>query len=216
MYLSTTISQRDRRLLTLVGVFGIAALSLRFLILPAWERGQELTEQIDGATALREERRIQLHELDYLDAAIERQRALREKAAAPYYGILTNWEIDDRITALLLAHGLFPEELSLTGAALGLPQPYLYAVKTPAEASEETPAEGAVSYVYLGTAELAATGELEQWQGFLDEVEADPSLRLLRFAVNEERYVTAGEETVTAQRIDCTIEIYMCGEEDAP
>lgn len=205
MRLELSVSERDKRLLMLTGIAGILMLSGRFLIHPAFERGQELEYAITEISAVHEERQTRMSELEDLDEAITRQCLALDEASKPYYKPLAAWEMDALITELAVKHGLFPESLSLTEAVPGMVEPYIFA---PEEEPPETSLED--GGILLAKARLEASGEAAQWQGFLDDVARNyPGLRVTHVEVSPQSAGTGGSDF--ADRIVCVLEIYMCG-----
>ena len=237
------VSERDKRLLRLVLCFGIAALCLRFLLVPAIERHGELSDRLDSVQTQQEEWQAAIDSLSHLDQDIADRTATRSQASAPYYeGKLETRQMDDLITELELAQGLFPQSLTLTEAAPGSVAAYVSAVDAQAAPEEETgtrssdiesaaanaeqsgednadtsdSGEATPSYVYVGTATLQAQGSLTSWVNFLDAVETKyDGLRVTSFQVSDKTYLTDGTETANTELITCTLDIYMCvpGEE---
>lgn len=237
------VSERDKRLLRLVLCFGIAALCLRFLLVPAIERHGELSDRLDSVQTQQEEWQAAIDSLSHLDQDIADRTATRSQASAPYYeGKLETRQMDDLITELELAQGLFPQSLTLTEAAPGSVAAYVSAVDAQAAPQEETgtrssdiesaaanaeqsgedntdaadSGEATPSYVYVGTATLQAQGSLTSWVNFLDAVETKyDGLRVTSFQVSDKTYLTDGTETANTELITCTLDIYMCvpGEE---
>lgn len=133
------VSERDKRLLRLVLCFGIAALCLRFLLVPAIERHGELSDRLDSVQTQQEEWQAAIDSLSHLDQDIADRTATRSQASAPYYeGKLETRQMDDLITELELAQGLFPQSLTLTEAAPGSVAAYVSAVDAEAAPEEET------------------------------------------------------------------------------
>lgn len=222
MHLDTNISEKDKRLLMYVAIAAVVALMVRFLIMPAMDRTQELEEAIDSAATTREERRIRLHELEYLDEAIEQRQKELDEVSAPYYTPMATREMDDLITGLVIKHGMFPERLSLSEAEPGMTPAYLYQMGTadaegapdgeaPMEPAAEAFLEMTPDYLLLATAEMEVSGDLSGWYALLDDLtQLYPSLRVTMFDITEERYVTEEMETFITNRIKCELELYMC------
>ena len=237
------VSERDKRLLRLVLCFGIAALCLRFLLVPAIERHGELSDRLDSVQTQQEEWQAAIDSLSHLDQDIADRKTTRSQASAPYYeGKLETRQMDDLITELELAQGLFPQSLTLTEAAPGSVAAYVSAVDAEAAPEEETgtrssdiesaaanaeqsgedstdaadSGEATPSYVYVGTATLQAQGSLTSWVNLLDAVETKyDGLRVTSFQISDKTYLSDGTETANTELITCTLDIYMCvpGEE---
>ena len=71
-------------------------------------------------------------------------------------------------------------------------------------------------YVYIGTATLRARGSVEQWESFLDRLQAQYSgLRIVSFDIAEATYLSADLTQVSDNSITCDLEFYMCAEQEA-
>ena len=133
------VSERDKRLLRLVLCFGIAALCIRFLLLPAIEKHGALSDSLDAVQTQQEEWQAAIDSLSHLDQDIADRQTTRSQVSAPYYeGKLETRQMDDLITELELAQGLFPQSLTLTEAAPGSVAAYVSAVDAEAAPQEET------------------------------------------------------------------------------
>lgn len=207
MRLEISVSERDKRLLMLTGITAILTLSVRFLIYPAFERGKKLEHDIDKISAVYDERRARMNERKNLDELVARQRLALDEASKSYSKPLAGWEMDALITGLAVRHGLFPENLSLTNAAPGMVEPYIFAPsEEPSEDSTEVPIED--GGVLLANARLETSGEPAQWKAFLNDVAQNyPSLRVTHFEVSPGGGRTGEPEL--AGRIVFNLEIYM-------
>ncbi len=206
MRLVISNGERDRRLLAVTCAVGAFALSVRFLLWPAFTRGRELKQAIEAASAGCAERRARISALAGLDGAAARRGLVLEAVSGPYYKPMAAWEMDALITGLALKHGLIPERLTLTGAAPGTASPYLSQPEP--DGTEETE-----DYIQVANAQLEAGGEAARWQDFLDDVAWNyPGLRVTGFEVVDR---AAGPEApASGGGFRCGLEIYMCGEAD--
>ncbi len=207
------LTQRDKRLLALVGCAAVAVLCWRFLISPALKMKQDLDLEIEQLSLALSEQKREIAALEPRKEATAQRSAELAEASRSCYAPLETREMDNIITGLLLDSRLFPESLSLTGSRPNLPEPYLF------DQSEEA-REGADTqeYISVGTARLIARGSEEHWRAFLDGAARRPGLRVVRFSMEKQTYAKSDRETVTDNRIDCTLEFYMCenGEETRP
>lgn len=228
-----TVTERDKRLLRLVLILAAVVISVRFLILPALDRREELESRLADVTAQRQEWEEQIALLDTIDDTIAQNEARRDEVSQPFYRTkLETRQMDDIITELELDSGLFPETLDLTEPAPGTAAAYVpggadqTVQSAPAEddtsAAEDETTDGAGDgaqpqapadprYVYIGTASLGARGGMEQWLSFLDRAEAaGVKLRTTSFQISEATYIADSAVSLTTDRITCTMELYMC------
>ena len=222
MRLEFTISKREGLLLMLTVTAAIVVFSVRFLILPALARGRELKNNVEETAARYSEQQKCIGDVPDTEKAIEQQRLLLDKYSAPYDTALESWELDARITGLLLKHGMSPESLTLTESKPGIAAPYFLSVPDevlePPIPSETEEGNGFLETrlpILLTNIELEAGGETTQWQSFLDDIVwHHPSLRVTHFTVSS---IDNGEETDNEKsmvRFTCGLEFY--GISDAP
>lgn len=202
--MTVSMTERDKKLLMLVGCAVVVAVCLQYLILPALESRQELELELEAAMIQQQQWEQQLLVLDYIDGAIADNEESRRAGSAPYYGALETREMDDIITGLALSHELFPQALTLTEAVPGAVPDYLGAPPD----SQETAVQG---YVYIGRASLEVQGSEDSWRQLLDDVlENYPGLRITAFEIEEVTYIEGSSRTVNTNRITCAMDIYMC------
>ncbi len=203
-----SVSSRDKKLLMWTSIAALLTGFWQFAYRPLLDERGELRSAVEEAEAARGEQLFKIRELDVLDETVAAREEARREAAAPYYDLLETHEMDGIVTGLLLKHGLFPESLRLEEGKPELPEPYR-------RAPEE---DGEGEFVHTATAVLRASGPVESWNAFLDEVvNEQPGLRVVCFDRTDEAYLLDGQSEVQIRsRIDCTLEIYMCGEKAEP
>lgn len=136
-----TISERDKRLLYLLVCALTLLLFVRFGILPAIERAGVLEEELGTAEQTKAEMELQIATLNTLDLQIENARKQLADKNAKFYTKMTNDELDDLITGIVLQQNLsavsmriieakaepvtayFASMLAQTQAAAGTEQP---------------------------------------------------------------------------------------------
>lgn len=232
-----TITERDKGLLRLVLSAAVLLVSAQYLILPALSTRGELETEKENVSLQKQEYEQRIALLDTIDQTIADNRKTLKAASKPYYDRrLETREMDDILSDLELKSGLFPESLSMVEAAPGSLRAYL----APEETEEQTAATDAKAeldaqdggtdaaqpsagaspseprYVYIGTATLRARGSVEQWESFLDRLQAQYSgLRIVSFDIAEATYLSADLTQVSDNSITCDLEFYMCAEQEA-
>lgn len=220
-----TITERDKGLLRLVLSAAVLLIGAQYLILPALSTRGELESEKEMVSLQKQEYEQRIAILDTIDQTIADNRKTLKAASKPYYDRkLETREMDDILSDLELKSGLFPESLSMVEAAPGSLRAYL----APEETEEQTAATDAKAeldaqpspseprYVYIGTATLRARGSVEQWESFLDRLQAQYSgLRIVSFDIAEATYLSADLTQVSDNSITCDLEFYMCAEQEA-
>ncbi len=233
-----TITERDKGLLRLVLSAAVLLIGAQYLILPALSTRGELESEKEMVSLQKQEYEQRIAILDTIDQTIADNRKTLKAASKPYYDRkLETREMDDILSDLELKSGLFPESLTMVEAAPGSLRAYLAPEETEQQTTTTTDAKAELDaqdggadaaqppvgaspseprYVYIGTATLRARGSVEQWEGFLDRLQAQYSgLRIVSFDIAEATYLAADLTRVSDNSITCDLEFYMCVEQEA-
>lgn len=204
--MTLTMTERDKRLLMIVGCALVILACFQYMIRPALDEREELYAELDELTNTRYAWEAEIAILPGLDPAIAEGEQARTEAEAPYYTALETREIDDIITRLVLAHGLFPQSLILTEPTPGSVADYVHAEVTTLR-PQMSP-----RYVKIATAKLEMQGAVEDWVKMLDEINASfPGLRVTGFSIEDVTFIGATGESETASLIVAELEVYTRG-----
>ena len=96
-----TITQRDKKLLVFLAVFLIVTGFLRFGIIPAWEKGTRLQEQISQADASSASVESAISLYSSLQGQYETLSGNWEEVSEDFYHIMSSQEIDRMLNGIL-------------------------------------------------------------------------------------------------------------------
>lgn len=197
------LTEHDIRLLKFSGCILAVFLIIRFLLMPGLERFQENLVQRDMLDETISEMQASIDGIPLLEQGIERRRSRLEELSSVYYGCLENRQVDELLTGIALEHGLFPLSLSMEGAAVMIPEPYLHDAADGGEAVSD--------YMRIAAGSMMLRGEEAGILAFLDDLEDDyPAIRLCSLSVSDKMYFDQDWNMVGQSDISCRLEIYMC------
>lgn len=133
MKLDLELKQGDIVLLKVLACVLIIFFSFRFLILPGFEKHQDLELEKENAEAQQLNMQQTIDSAPFMQEKIVKQKAALKEVSKGYYDLMENQEVDELITGLILKHNLFPVYLSIAEPAPGIPLSYYL---TSAEASK--------------------------------------------------------------------------------
>lgn len=224
-----TITERDKKLLSILAVVLIAALFIKFLIIPQLEAKSDLaSESIEVDTQAME-----------MKLAIDTKGTLEEKLkdadeefvqrAADYYPMMQSYEIEALITKMILNNGMESRDLEVSSKSyVAEVNPYFAStmgleMAMTAEGGEDSgstdsgSSDGAQSVeqtqstVYASQVNVTVTGTLKQAKHLIDVVNQEyPSVRIQTFHIDSEAAETTEGAAVDMTTLDLGLEVYMC------
>lgn len=124
------LTERDKKLLTFMGVFVIVVLIGYYLIIPQLKKASEYKDEIEEQEALQsvyEQKVMALGEVEANNAELEK---LIEGAKDNYYPMMDSDEIDNLVTNTVInKYGLKSYDLAIGERTLAELKPYIYSVK---------------------------------------------------------------------------------------
>lgn len=112
--MNTGVSEKDKRLLYIIGILAFIVLFTRFALMPAWQSCETAQTELEAAQATRTDIEYNITLLDSARADVTRSQAELADAIAPLHGILSNDAIDTLVTGLAIRHGLLPVSLDIS------------------------------------------------------------------------------------------------------
>lgn len=176
MKLETKITERDKKLLSLLGIFLVVVGFLLLVILPGMERSSALQGELLLANQTKQDMEMKLQLLPTVQKSLADAEKTWEELSDSLYSKMGSQEIDRIVTGDVLACGLATKNLSITMNESPVTlEPYIKTDETEtlaesgteAAASEET-ANGLSS----ASVDLAVEGSPAQMQSFIDRVSA--------------------------------------------
>lgn len=214
MKVDLKVSKRDA---VLLGVLAFALL----LYLGGWWLLRPAYEQVEANTALLEEKEMQamlisnrIAELPALDAGLEKAEELLAEQAQDLRPLLTNDQLDDLVTGMLLSHNLTAKRLVIREAELDVIEPYYASklafvekeMKAAAEAAEEAGTAAENGEAAEAGADAAAQGGVETT---VEPVEEDPLMAGMTEAAGGAELVQKAllkelpQSVYTAELVEC-------------
>ena len=212
-----TITQRDKKLLVFLAVFLIVTGFLRFGIIPAWEKGTRLQEQISQADASSASVESAISLYSSLQGQYETLSGNWEEVSEDFYHIMSSQEIDRMLNgilqekqaeavslniemenekALLLKSYLNEEQ---ENGKTGVSQP-----DSGTESQEDSVSEKMVCGAKIN---FCIQGTMEQLRDVLDSIYQDcPGIH-----VNSYAFSSTSQEGI--RQLDLDMYLYMCDKE---
>lgn len=212
-----TITQRDKKLLVFLAVFLIVTGFLRFGIIPAWEKGTRLQEQIAEAdiSSASVESAISLY--SSLQVQYETMSQNWEEVSEDFYDIMSSQEIDRMLNGILQENQAEAVSLNIDmeNEKSLLLKPYLYKEQPGSTAVEGQSVSGAVSQEDLSAEDLVRWAKInfciqgteEQLRAVLDSIYQEcPGIH-----VNSYAFSSTSQEGI--RQLDLDMYLYMCDKE---
>lgn len=224
--MTTKMTERDKRLLYILCIALFIVIFVRFVFVPCMDRQGELEIELQTARDTQTQMETEIAALSWVDGAIEKNTAALRTANRALYDTLSNDELDDLVTGLVLSHDLVPMNLSIqTAAAKTIPAYFASSLAARLNASNtassapDTQADGAVSpiaaaatdYVLTATVTSSVTGTRENFLALLDTLKAQyPAIRVESFSLNNTAYVDSALQAQVSTNFNFTLFLYMC------
>jgi hypothetical protein len=179
MTMTTTVTERDKKLLCLLGIFILVIAFVMFLIKPTLEAGTDLHAQIAQEQMKKNQTEQKIAKIpEYQTALSDLQSEFTEKAKS-YSGVVENYDVDRMLTDLALSHGFSREDLY----ALNMTFPSGYATMN----DYQTESGQALTGIFAVSVDFQVHGAREKIQSFLDFlINEEPSVRVSGFQWSED------------------------------
>ena len=222
------LTERDKKLLTFMGVFVIVVLIGYYLIIPQLKKATEYNDEIAEQEVLQEVYSQKVANLPFVETSNQELETLIEGAKDNYYPMMDSEEVDRLVTNTVIEkYGLVAYDLSISEKSLAGLKPYVYSQKTLtgksdareralnaaapiisddgmllfgeiSDASSYTNSES--TGIYVVSIQMRVSGDMKDITRLLDDLAlSEKKLRLVNYAVNT--------ETVTIPHDDGTEEV---------
>ena len=235
------LTQRDKKLLTFLGVFVIVVLVGYYGILPQIKAAGEYKDDIEEQELIRDVNEQKIMQLVFVEDNNNELEKLIEGAKENYYPMMDADAVDKLITNKVIdEYGLMSYDLSISERTLAGLNPYVYSKKAitgESDAREKALATAASTIsedgtmlfaeiaeadsettgIYMVSVNMRLGGEMKDIERLLDDLAySDKKLRLVSYSVDTEETVIphedGTEETITSDNLNLTVELYMCEE----
>lgn len=173
MKLETKITERDKKLLSLLGVFLVVVGFLLLVILPGMERSSALQSELLLANQTKQDMEMKLQLLPTVQKSLAETEKSWEELSDSIYSKMGSQEIDRIVTGDVLACGLTTKSLSITMNESPVTlEPYIKTeeTETPVESSTAAAGEETANGLSSASVDLAVEGNPAQVQSFIDRV----------------------------------------------
>lgn len=237
MNLTTSLTERDKKLLVIISVVAFLFLYINFALMPALTNHDTATAALSSAEEYRDEVEYNLALASAAALDAENTRTELNAAVAAFYPVMENQALDTLVTSLALQHNLEPLSLTISSVTNQNLSGYVYsasagvtaggAAPTPApvEESGDTTADtvadtlvaaaGATSnYIYVAQLDCSARGSRADFTSWLDDLQANyPAIQLLGFSIRDTTSLSVADGTQTSSEFSYSLAVYMCSKE---
>lgn len=232
--------ERDKKLLTFMGVFVIVVLIGYYLIIPQLKKATEYNDEIEEQELLQDVYSQKIANLPVVELNNQELEKLIEGAKDNYYPMMENDEIDNLVTNTVIEkYGLKAYDLSIGAKSLADLKPYVYSQKalTGKSDAKEKALNAAAPIIsddgmmlfgeigetsgsettglYMVPIQMRLAGDMKDITRLLDDLAlSEKKLRLVNYSVNTETITIphddGTEEILTTESLDISVELYMC------
>ena len=217
--MTTTITERDKKLLYFCGIAVFLFFFIRFLFLPALDSMQRAEESLQTAEEARSEMELTIVQSPAAALQVQQSEEALRSAAAAFYPALKSDALDALITGIELNHHLTPLSLTISapvpvpgggGVADAFHWNDILAPMQPPVWDSAADAE----YLCSATVSFRAQGSRADFAALLDDLAANyPAIELRRFAISDSTTMNQDGETAATSTFDCVVNVYLCDKE---
>ena len=217
--MTTTITERDKKLLYFCGIAVFRFFFVRFLFLPAMDSLQRAEESLQTAEEARSEMELTIVQSPAAALQVQQSEEALRSAAAAFYPALKSDALDALITGIELNHHLTPLSLTISapvpvpgggGVADAFHWNDILAPMQPPVWDSAADAE----YLCSAAVSFRAQGSRADFAALLDDLAANyPAIELRRFAISDSTTMNQDGETAATSTFDCVVNVYLCDKE---
>lgn len=217
--MTTTITERDKKLLYFCGIAVFLFFFIRFLFLPALDSMQRAEESLQTAEEARSEMELTIVQSPAAALQVQQSEEALRSAAAAFYPALKSDALDALITGIELNHHLTPLSLTISapvpvpgggGVADAFHWNDILAPMQPPVWDSAADAE----YLCSAAVSFRAQGSRADFAALLDDLAANyPAIELRRFAISDSTTMNQDGETAATSTFDCVVNVYLCDKE---
>lgn len=243
MKLEFELKPTDILLLKVLSCILMVVLTLNLFIFPGLNKQADLSAQKEETRQEKQQVEEAIASMPAAKARIEQQQSDLTELSEDYYPQMENNNVDELVTGIALAHGLFPAALNIEDSVPGGPAAYGVTGDTrdTTSASEvdqiQEEAEGAnddtddttgtvnrliaepyvsdIQYMNTTLATLTLQGTEEELQAFLDDIAKHYlAIQVRSMQATQQTYVGQNLKAVNQLDITCTLAVYTCGDKN--
>lgn len=230
MQITTTVSERDKRLLYFVSVVAFLILFIRFMLVPTLAARDLLKADLQEAQDARSQMEQTLATVSAYAAEKNTNWGSLQTANALYYPLLSSSELDTLVTGLELSHDLQPVSLNIGAPAAQSLSAYTASALAGQKAvlnigdsfstdnvilqeitAAFTPDTVDTAYFQTSTVTLRCSGSNEDFLAMLDDLAANyHAVHLDSFTIGYGSYAAATGEVVNQATYTVQLRIILC------
>lgn len=217
--MTTTITERDKKLLYFCGIAVFLFFFVRFLFLPALDSMQHAEESLQTAEEARSEMELTIVQSPAAALQVQQSEEALRSAAAAFYPALKSDALDALITGIELNHHLTPLSLTISapvpvpGGGGGADAFHWNDILAPMQPPVWDSAADA-EYLCSAAVSFRAQGSRADFAALLDDLAANyPAIELRRFAISDSTTMNQDGETAATSTFDCVVNVYLCDKE---
>ena len=217
--MTTTITERDKKLLYFVGIAVFLFFFVRFLFLPAMDSLQRAEEALQTAGEARSEMELTIVQSPAAAVQVQQSEDALRSAVSAFYPALKSDALDALITGIELNHHLTPLSLTISapvpvpgggGVADAFHWNDILAPMQPPVWDSAADAE----YLCSAAVSFRAQGSRADFAALLDDLAANyPAIELRRFSISDSTTMNQEGETAATSTFDCVVNVYLCDKE---
>ncbi|MGL5435365.1 MAG: hypothetical protein ACRDBO_08220 [Lachnospiraceae bacterium] len=163
--MTTSITERDKVLLTVIGVFGITAFFLAMIILPIEHSRRELQQQTDANVTRIGQMEVKMSLLEIAEQEYETNIKELIRIQSAFYPMMKSQEIDRLMIEKMMLYGVSAQEMQITLPEEASDVP-VFLLKEEAGSNPEHDSAG----IYLATVNMRIRGTMERLDRLLDDL----------------------------------------------
>lgn len=199
MKLQMALTERDKKLLVLLGLFLIIVVFGYFVMLPMYEHLGEIQTELETAETEKMERETKIMMLPTTKTSLNMLKEQLSESVSVYYKEMPSQEIDRLLTFIVLDHDLQAKQLTIS-----MPEDYCslspFAPSELAAQYEETSMLG----IKVVAASMSMSGDIDDLYEIIDDFSLEyPAIRLVSYSFGGK----------SGDSLEVELEVYMYTDE---
>lgn len=215
------LTNRDKKILSVLSVILILVVFGNFVIRPLLSQRTELAEEFKEKKQTKEKMENAIASIPQKEAQMKVSRADFKKETKDIYPIMESHKVERMVTKLILDCGLSSRDFEISARpSVSVLTPYLessLAKKLGTSSSEDSSSEDSSknsitqNVLYSYPISVSILGTKANAKKLIDKIYADyPSIRIVSYSMSSETALTTSNKVVDASTLSLVLEVYMC------
>lgn len=215
------ITNRDKKLLSVLSVILILVLFGNFVIRPLLTQRSELASELKEKQQTKETMEKAIAAIPEKEARLKASRTDFEKETKDIYPIMESHKVERMITRLILKCGLSSRDFEISARpSVSVLTPYIESSLAKSlgtagsdDSSSEDNSKNAITQnvLYSYPVSVNILGTKANAKKLIDKIYAEyPSIRIVSYGLSSETALTASNKVVDASTLSLVLEVYMC------